>query len=451
MRVKNNKKNIIVFTIIMLIVFFLITEFFIWGYASSLLLEAISKYPKGELVITEAILASLVLIVMLLFKNGYVFTQKHKKITKGLFYGLYYLIGAAVFLFIYRDGFKEGLSVLNLAVGCFLVGVTEELLCRGWLLNEFLERFGNNKKGVWYSIIVSGVIFGIIHLGNILNGQDFSTTIIQALTAVVAGIFFGIIYYKTKNIWSVILLHAIWDFSLLLSEIIPIKSNTVLLSNISLLGIIFSLGMVVAECISMIPFIKDIEKEPEKESIIVCAIIGFGGFLFCTVLSGLYTVSFKETYEYESMNIKNYSIIVNNYQEHFIKEDNYYFKLYKEGKKLVFQNMNNNKRIEWICEDLKDYTIIKENDNYVIAFIDYMNHRNYFLRFIRVKKEELSDTQEFLEKLDYQIKEYLLPEDLKLLEIYNRDDNNAYLAAYNPDYGYYILTREDKVNYLEMK
>ena len=113
--------------------------------------------------------------------------------------------------------------------------------------------------------------------------------------------------------------------------------------------------------------------------------------------------------------------------------------------------MNNNKKKEWICEDLKDFIIIKEKDNYIIGFIDYLNHNNYFLRFIRINKEELKDTDEFLEKIDQEIKEYLLPEDLRLLEIHNRDDNNTYLAAYDSDYGYYVLTKEDKIAYLERK
>ena len=45
-----------------------------------------------------------------------------------------------------------GKPVVNLLIGCFLVGVAEEFLCRGWLFNEFLERFGETKKGVWFSI-----------------------------------------------------------------------------------------------------------------------------------------------------------------------------------------------------------------------------------------------------------------------------------------------------------
>ena len=73
------------FTIIMTVVFLAITELVIWGSGGKFLVDAIKNYPQGNLVISEAVLASLVLIVMLLFKNSYVFTQKHEKITKGLY------------------------------------------------------------------------------------------------------------------------------------------------------------------------------------------------------------------------------------------------------------------------------------------------------------------------------------------------------------------------------
>lgn len=158
------------------------------------------------MVLSEAVLASLVLILMLLFKNSYVFTQPHEKFSKGLFYGLYYIIIASFTTFVafMVVSFKFNVySLLNVFVGCFLIGVAEEFLCRGWLLNEFLERYGDSKKGVWYSIIISGIIFGLFHLGNISSfGQDIPETISQVVSAAGTGIFLGLIYYKTKNIWS---------------------------------------------------------------------------------------------------------------------------------------------------------------------------------------------------------------------------------------------------------
>ncbi len=445
---KNKKLNAIAFTIFMIVVFFLITEFFIWGYGSTVILTAISKYPQGKLVITEAVLAVLVLIVTLLFKNSYVFTQKHERLTKGLFYGSYYIMGSIIFMLLYRNAFKEGLSVLNIAVGCFLVGVSEELLCRGWLLNEFLERFGTTKKGVWYSIVVSGIIFGLIHFTNVLSGQEFASTVIQVLTAGTAGILFGIIYYKTKNIWSVIILHALWDFSIFLVDIIPGQPQTVMVSSTTLLGIILSIGIVASNLISIIPYIKDIDKEPKKGSIILFAFIGIISFLTFTIVSSIQNVETKETYNYNPVTFKNYSVTTNNYKVHYIKEKNYFFKLYHNTNSLILMNMNNNEKVEWVCENLRDFIIIEDNHNYILAYIDYMNHHNYFLKYAKIKKEELSDERSFLESIDRRMNKYLLPEDLSLLSIYNREENDNYLAAYNVDYGYYILTKDNKLSYM---
>ena len=51
--------------------------------------------------------------------------------------------------------------VLNLAIYCLLIGLVEEFLCRGWLLNEFLERFSNSKKNIIISIVLSSLVLYI--------------------------------------------------------------------------------------------------------------------------------------------------------------------------------------------------------------------------------------------------------------------------------------------------
>ena len=203
---ENNKKrpNIIFYTVYMTIMFLAITLGIIWGFGSSFFMRAISYYPNGTLVIGEAILAALVLIVMLIFKNGYVFSQKKEPLKVGLKYGMFYIILGTLFVVVFGiggEGLKNPYSVANTIVGCLLIGITEEFLCRGWLLNEFLERFGDTKKGIWYSIIISGFIFGIIHLMNIYtDGQNVITTVLQTINEAGSGIVFGIIYYKTRNI-----------------------------------------------------------------------------------------------------------------------------------------------------------------------------------------------------------------------------------------------------------
>ncbi len=475
---KNKKKpNIVLYTILMLIVFIIITELIIWGYGSGIILEAITNYPQGNLVITEAVLASLVLIVMLLFKNSYVFTQKREKFTKGLFYGLYYIFGFIILTLISgvaSQGFKGGLSIINLIVGCFFVGVAEEFLCRGWLLNEFLERFGDTKKGVWYSIFVSGIIFGLIHLGNIYSmGQSVPQTIIQVISAAGTGIVFGLIYYKTKNIWSVVVLHGLWDFSIFLSDVAPVSATIESVSSFTIVGAIFSILMVAAELLNLIPYIKDIDAKPKKGSVILCSGIGIVFCMIFTILSGLATTKFGNEYYFDSISIKNYSITRDNYEEYYINytkpivtlsdstdennlefnenvtpvQEDYKFSLkMNDDDNLVFTNLNTNYSIVFECESLYDYIIMEPNNSYyILAYVDYTDSSNPFLNYIYIDKDKLSNDNEYMDNIKNNMKKYLLSERSELLILNDREKNISYLSAYNVDYGHYLLVSEDKM------
>ncbi|EUJ28704.1 CAAX amino terminal protease self- immunity [Listeria grayi] len=112
-------------------------------------------------------------------------------------------------LFNYSIG--TGLGGLTLAfVSALFIGFFEELIFRGGLLNSFLVLFNKHKNGPLLAILVSSVLFGIVHLMN-FGWQGYWDTINQVISAVPAGIFFAVIYYKTKNLLIPVLLHAIID------------------------------------------------------------------------------------------------------------------------------------------------------------------------------------------------------------------------------------------------
>ncbi|MBR6134154.1 CPBP family intramembrane metalloprotease [Candidatus Saccharibacteria bacterium] len=501
------------FTIIMTVVFLAITELVIWGSGGKFLVDAIKNYPQGNLVISEAVLASLVLIVMLLFKNSYVFTQKHEKITKGLYYGMFFIIASSFTFLIFGLGggaIFAGKPVVNLLIGCFLVGVAEEFLCRGWLLNEFLERFGETKKGVWFSIIASGVIFGLIHLGNIANaGQSIPTTITQVINAAGIGIVFGTIYYKTKNIWSVIILHALWDFCLMLSDVAPVMSETPVVTTFSIIGLVFSLLMVGSQLLSIAPHFKDINAEPKKVSVILCsigAVVLYGIFMIATALSSVDfgAVAESKVYTYGNLALENYAVTRDNYETYYIKysvpkteEDGaelvpakaeeeqpaqeqtddeksllpfdlfnnvdkdkndtrakqeageYKFKLYKkEENKLAFVNEKTNKSVEFDCQALEDYIILEQEDNFILAYIDYEDSANAFLYYSYIKKDDINNDDSFIESVKKNTQKFMLSERSELVALEDRENNNIFVAAYDVDYGYYVLVEPDQVSIL---
>lgn len=471
---KEKKKiNIVLYTLLMSIVFIFVTEVVIYGYGGGLILNAIVNYPQGNLVIIEAVLATMVLVVMLLFKNSYVFTQKKEPLKIGLFYGLFYLIGSVIFMIIFgiiNGGFSSGLTILNLLIGCLLVGICEEFLCRGWLLNEFLERYGDTKKGVWYSIIISGIIFGLMHISNYFTGQALAGTITQAINATGIGILFGLIYYKTKNIWSVIILHGLWDFSLFLIDAGPATSTTETTIEFSVIGILLTILIVFAELLNIIPYINDIDAKPKKKSVIILSIVSFILYVVFMIIYGVVTPTLGETYEYGHISIEHYATTVDNYEEYNINyqeknkdkqfdengkivesknNNNYSFRLSKNDKNnLLLTNLNTNDSIEFECESLYDYIIFEQKDNYVLAYIDYTDNSNAFLNYVYIKKTELSNDTQYLNTIKSSIKKYLLPTRAELLVINDYDNDKSYLGAYHADYGYYLLVNEDEVSLL---
>ena len=93
---KKNKKSIFIYFLEMLIVFILIDG--VITVLPSVISNNITYYKYGTELLLEVIYAALVLIVMILFKNSYVFTAKKQKFVKSITLGFPMLIIAAISL-----------------------------------------------------------------------------------------------------------------------------------------------------------------------------------------------------------------------------------------------------------------------------------------------------------------------------------------------------------------
>lgn len=71
----------------------------------------------------------------------------------------------------------------------------EELTFRGIVLNAVKERFG-----FWPSIIISGLVFSMAHL-----------SIVNIIPLAIVGIILGLAYQRTKNLWTSITMHAVFN------------------------------------------------------------------------------------------------------------------------------------------------------------------------------------------------------------------------------------------------
>ena len=126
------------------------------------------------------------------------------------------LVGAATLSFAVLIGFVSGglrfapnvvdstalLKSLVIALVVFAIGAAwEEVLFRGYILQTFA------RSGLaWFGILLTSVFFGVIHLQN-PNADVISTT-----NTILAGVWFGLAYLKTRDLWFVWGLHLMWNW-----------------------------------------------------------------------------------------------------------------------------------------------------------------------------------------------------------------------------------------------
>lgn len=125
----------------------------------------------------------------------------------------------ALGLFLFTGDFGRNSSIIILVgITMVLVGFSEELLFRGILLHVLLE-----KRTVVYSIIISSILFSLLHSVNILGGLPLAGMIGQLILTFLFGVIFSCLSLLIKNIIPLILYHFIWDFVIFSQSLVNAK------------------------------------------------------------------------------------------------------------------------------------------------------------------------------------------------------------------------------------
>lgn len=114
----------------------------------------------------------------------------------------------------------------------FMVGAAEEIVFRGLLFNNMVKKWGENKNGVIKAITVSALIFGGVHIFNVLVAPPI-TVLVQTINAACAGVLFSVIYICCKNIWAVIIVHMLVDWIALFLQQCFTGATSIVTSKIS--------------------------------------------------------------------------------------------------------------------------------------------------------------------------------------------------------------------------
>ncbi len=102
------------------------------------------------------------------------------------------------------SGISGAVLVKSLAISLVVLAIgaaAEEALFRGYILQTF-ARSGLAAM----AIALTSVFFGVVHLGNP------NADVLPVINTMLAGVWFGVAYLKTRDLWFVTGLHLVWNW-----------------------------------------------------------------------------------------------------------------------------------------------------------------------------------------------------------------------------------------------
>ncbi|MBR0342277.1 MAG: CPBP family intramembrane metalloprotease [Oscillospiraceae bacterium] len=123
--------------------------------------------------------------------------------------------------------FKPSLVAFAMAIAA---GFYEETIFRGVTVPIGMRYFKSEKR-VGILVLISALVFGLMHIGNIVNGASIQMGIAQGIATTFAGIFFIAVYLRTGNILIPIFMHGIFDYMCFTTD--PALENGIMANNIA--------------------------------------------------------------------------------------------------------------------------------------------------------------------------------------------------------------------------
>ena len=452
---EKKRKHIVVYWILMVVLFLVVL--FAQQIVASIMQGSLSTSKFGHETMFEILWAGLVLLVVLAFKNKYIFTQQRESFFKSFKYILPELLLSGFFILISiislltTNGPFDIYAVFNLILYCIFIGIVEEFLCRGWLLNEFLERYSKNRKEIILSIIFSSVIFGVVHFINIGETQGVVETLVQVMNATAGGMFLALVYYKTKNIWVVVASHAIWDFSLFLGEVNSLgeclsgtPTHVMVIVNI-IRGLVLTLAYLLF-CYWLYRqtdlYQKEIGNNTKDYFIAIGIALYVIGLLFINSTSeGYYTCP-----EYTRRKIDEpFKVSTYYYPSYQVSETTLVLELDRENGGVILKDLSTDRSINLLGkkDDVYDYIMI-DNDSYYTIVIQTKTNVVLYGSF---SKNNIVRNNDYLKKVKESLKTVVVPE-IKELGVLDVEGDSYHYPLLISDLHQYLYFGSDGKLYI---
>jgi membrane protease YdiL (CAAX protease family) len=209
---------------------FLSAVLFIASFFGAIVREILTRLPIGfnENSLLSFIYPNFILLTVAIFVGwlcgkfleglpfralGCWFTKNwFKDLSFGLVLGMVSILFAALIGIVFgglsfelnrTSGQSAILLTLGISLAVFIIGAAaEEAFFRGYMLQTFAR-----AKLAWLAIALTSLFFASAHLNN--PNADY----ISILNTTLAGIWFGVAYLKTRNLWFVFGLHLMWNWA----------------------------------------------------------------------------------------------------------------------------------------------------------------------------------------------------------------------------------------------
>ena len=145
-------------------------------------------------------------------KTGYTV----KMLLPTLIFSAVFAFFGVVSLFSEKPPLKENwaLSLILSAASMFLVGVYEEGCFRACACDALLPALKKTKHPFLWTALISGLLFGYVHVASV-DFTDLQMTlqfILKIVNLLVSGATFMILYWKTRNLLGLAVVHGLNDF-----------------------------------------------------------------------------------------------------------------------------------------------------------------------------------------------------------------------------------------------
>ena len=142
--------------------------------------------------------------------NGFKYAFSTRGFAKSIFAGIPILIYFATIipmLFLFRIHADFAPTIPAFIFQQITVGLFEESLFRGLMMTALIARYCDKARNRFFVVLICGFLFGVLHVVNTFASGDDTI----AISVIVAGIAFSVVYLYSKNLLGCMVLHAIYD------------------------------------------------------------------------------------------------------------------------------------------------------------------------------------------------------------------------------------------------